>query len=278
MIDLHTHSTVSDGSDDPERIPELAAAAGCEAFALTDHDSLAGHDAARARAAQLDIEFVPGCEISCQSPFGGLHLLSYFVEAGDNPLHQMLAELQASRRERNLSLVARLADIGIPVTLEELEREAGGTGAGRPHAAAIMMRKGIVGSIQEAFDRYLADGGPGHVGRRRPDAADAVHAVLESGGLPVLAHPLRLKLSPDVLGDLVGELAALGVVGLEAYYSRHTAQERTELLRLAASHGMVATGGSDYHGTFKPDLSVGTGPGDLDVPGSVLDELRARRR
>jgi predicted metal-dependent phosphoesterase TrpH len=140
-----------------------------------------------------------------------------------------------------------------------------------------MVRKGIVGSIQEAFDRYLGDGALGHVGRRRPQAAEAVRAVLGSGGLPVLAHPLRMKLAPDALRGLVGELAGLGVVGLEAYYSRHTASEREELMALAAAHGMMVTGGSDYHGTFKPDLRVGVGPGDLDVPGSVLAALSARR-
>src|SRR5437588_954404 len=156
MVDLHTHSTVSDGSDPPGRIPELAAAAGCSAVALTGHDRLDGLAEARARADELGVGLVPGCEVSCEWAPGTLHVLVYFVEPGEGPLQEELARLQADRAERNRQMIDRLSAAGLPVTLEELDAEAGGEGAGRPHMASILMRKGVVGSVQEAFDLYLA--------------------------------------------------------------------------------------------------------------------------
>ena len=277
MIDLHTHSSVSDGSDPPERIPELAAAAGCRAVALTDHDRLDGIPTARASARQAGVELVEGCELSCRTPWGEAHLLAYFVEADGGPLQVLLEQLQRSRDRRNEQLAQRFAELGLPVTLEEMEEEAGGTGVGRPHAAAVLVRKGVVASISEAFDLWLGDGKPAHVERERPDVGDVGRATSESGGVLVLAHPLSLELEPEGLDQAVAELAALGLVGLEAIYGNYSLEERRELCALAARRGLVATGGSDYHGEYKPDLRVGVGRGDLAVPDSVLEQLRERR-
>ena len=277
VIDLHTHSNVSDGSDPPERIPELAAAAGCSAVALTDHDRLDGLGPARARAAELAIELVPGCEVSCEVSPGTMHLLAYFVDEGEGPLADELGRMQRGRDDRNRRLAERMTELGLPVTLEELEAEAGGTGVGRPHAAAVLVRKGVVASVQEAFDRWLAKGRPAYVERERMMPADAVRLVRASGGVPVLAHPLSLHSEPPALEAAVTELAELGLAGLEAHYGRYSPDERQGLAELAARHGLVATGGSDHHGTYKPDLQVGVGRGDLDVGDHVLDDLRARR-
>ena len=277
MIDLHTHSNRSDGSDPPERIPELAAAAGCTAVALTDHDRLDGVEAARRRARQLGIEVVGGCEVSCATPFGTLHLLAYFVEEDDGPLHAALALLRQWRSERNARLAARLAELGLPVSLEEMEAEAGGVGVGRPHVAAILVKKGVVSSIQEAFDEWLGDGRPAHVERPRLGLVEAVRLVRASGGVPVVAHPLSLRLEPSRLDLVVQEMAGEGVAGLEAIYGRYTPAERTMLSDVARRHDLVVTGGSDYHGTYKPDLQVGFGRGDLVVPADVLADLDARR-
>jgi len=276
MIDLHTHSTVSDGSDPPARIAELAAAAGCASVALTDHDRLEGLAAARQRADELGVELIPGCELSCEAP-GTLHLLAYFIEDGEGPLQSELGALQKSRDDRNANLATRLGELGLPITLAEMEEEAGGSGAGRPHAAAILVRKGVVPTVQEAFDRWLAKGRPGYVEKGRLTLPDAVRLVKASGGLPVLAHPLSLNLDPPALESAVGEMAEAGVVGLEAFYGRYSPAERETLAELARSHDLVATGGSDHHGTYKPDLSVGVGRGDLDVGDEVLVELKNRR-
>ena len=277
VIDLHTHSTVSDGSDPPERIPELAAEAGCRALALTDHDRLDGLEAAGARATQLGLDFVPGCELSCQTAAGAMHVLVYWLPPGPGPLQDELLGLQQARDRRNEQMVARLVALGLPVTWGELQAEAGGTGAGRPHVAAILMRKGLVGSIQEAFDRWLARGRPAYVEKRRLAPADAIRLARASGSVPVLAHPLTLAQAPDELERTVAELAGLGLQGLEAIYGRYSPEQRAGLADLAARYGLAVTGGSDHHGTYKPDISVGVGRGDLDVPDALLEQLAARR-
>jgi 3',5'-nucleoside bisphosphate phosphatase len=277
VIDLHTHSTVSDGSDPPERIPELAADVGCTAVALTDHDRLDGVAAAQARAGEVGVALVPGCEISCEAK-GTMHVLIYFVEDGDGPLQSELRHLQQARDERNRRMLDRLSnELGLPITLDEVEAEAGGVGVGRPHVAAVLMKKGVVGGIQEAFDTWLAKGKPGYVDKVRLHADEAVRLAMASGGVAVLAHPLSLGLEPGDLERTVAELADLGLVGLEAAYGRYTPEERSGLNALAGRHGLVATGGSDHHGDYKPDLRVGTGRGDLEVPDAVIDDLAIRR-
>ncbi len=277
VIDLHTHSDVSDGSDPPARLPELAAAAGCRAIALTDHDRLDGILAARVSAARVGVELVAGCELSCVWERGTMHLLAYYVEPGEGPLAEELMKLQADRAERNTALVASLRSLGLPISEEAVAQEAGDMGAGRPHVAAVLVKAGVVGSIQEAFDRYLGKGGLAYVSKARLSPGRAIGLVLASGGLPVLAHPLTLRLEPAEIRSAVGELVDMGLVGLEAYYGRYVPSQRAQLARMADELGIVATGGSDYHGTYKPDLSVGTGTGDLEVPDGALAALTARR-
>ena len=276
MIDLHTHSTTSDGSDPPEHIPELALAAGCTAVALTDHDRLDGVAAAAARAEELGVELVPGCEISCEHP-GTMHVLVYFLTDEEGPLQDELHRLQVARDTRNRRMADLMAGLGLPVTYEEIMEEAGGKGAGRPHIAAILVRKGLVGSVQEAFDVWLAKGKPAYMDKERLEADQAVRLARASGGVASLAHPLSLGLEPAALESTVAELAGMGLSGIEAIYGRYTPQDRSGLAALAERHGLVVTGGSDHHGTYKPDLKVGVGRGDLDVPDRALEELKARR-
>jgi predicted metal-dependent phosphoesterase TrpH len=274
VIDLHTHSTVSDGSDAPARIPELAAEAGCTAVALTDHDRLDGIDEARTSAAAVGVELVPGCEISCEvgSAGGTMHLLVYFVEPDEGPLQDELVRLQDVRDRRNEIMCERLE-----LSYDALQAEAGGIGAGRPHAAALLVRAGRATSIQDAFDRWLGKGKPGYVEKERLLPQQAMVLASASGGVPVLAHPRSLELPPASLRSAVEELRHHGLVGMECVYGRYSVEEREGLLQLASTLGLVATGGSDHHGTYKPDLAVGVGRGDLDVPDSALERLRARR-
>lgn len=277
MIDLHTHSTVSDGSEPPDRLAELAAAAGCSAFALTDHDRIDGVSAARSRGRELGVEVVGGCELSCRTDGGTMHLLAYFVEDGQEPLQSELHLLQQARDDRNRRMADRLTDVGLPVSLEEMEAEAGGSGVGRPHAAAVLVAKGAVGSIQEAFDRYLAKGRPGYVDKEQLAPAQAVDLVRASGGVAVVAHPFSVRPDPATLEPVIAGLAEAGLAGLEADYGRYTPEQRRDLADLARRHHLVATGGSDYHGIYKPDLRVGVGQGDLRVADQVLDRLAACR-
>ena len=271
MIDLHTHSTVSDGSDPPDRIPVLAAAAGCTAVALTDHDRLDGISAARAAAGEVGIELVPGCELSCEVGVGTMHVLVYFLEPGEGPLQDELGRLQDVRDRRNQIMCSQLG-----LSYEDLQAEAGGIGAGRPHAAALLVRDGRATSIQDAFDRWLGKGKPGYVEKARLAPADALRLASASGALAVLAHPNSLELDPSALRSTLAELRDLGLVGMECEYGRYGVEDREALRALASELGLVATGGSDHHGTYKPDLSVGIGRGDLDVPDSALEDLRAR--
>jgi predicted metal-dependent phosphoesterase TrpH len=254
----------------------LAAAAGCRAVALTDHDRLDGIQEARAEADRSGLELVPGCELSCVWGPGTFHLLVYFLEPGSGHLQDHLSTLQAQRDDRNRRLVAQLQELGLPITLEEVQAEAGGAGVGRPHVAAVLVRKGVVGSISEAFDRWLAKGQPGYVAKATLDPAKAIDLALASRGVAVLAHPHSLGLEPGELGSTMRELSERGLAGMECHYGGYQPEERAGLTALAARLGLVATGGSDYHGRYKPDLSVGTGRGDLDVPDAVLDSLRDR--
>lgn len=277
VIDLHSHSSFSDGSESPEEVVELAAAAGCRTVALTDHDGTDGIARAAERARALGIDLVPGCEVSCSYAPGTMHVLCYFVPPGPSPLQEELARLRNDRERRNERMATQLAAIGLPVTLEEAVAEAGGVGVGRPHFAAVLVRKGVVSSVQEAFDTYLAKGGPGYVDKARIEIATVVEIARASGAVTALAHPLSLGLGRDELGRELARMAGLGLTGLECYYGRYDPATRSELAQLAESLGLVATGGSDFHGSYKPGLSMGTGTGDLDVPDHVVDELAARR-
>jgi len=287
VIDLHTHSAVSDGSESPGRVVELAAAAGCAALALTDHDSQAGLDEAARRAGELGVRLVPGCEVSCRKPrspidgsplAGSVHVLVYFVPAGTEPLHGELAKLRGDRAERNRALGARLAELGTGVRYEDAVLEAGDeAGVGRPHFARALVKAGAAADVDDAFDRFLADGRPAYVPKARLDPPDVARIAHAAGGVAVLAHPLSTGLEARVLERLVAELAEGGLDGIEAVYGAYTPDQRAELRRMAGRHGLAATGGSDFHGSFKAGLAVGRGRGDLAVPDDVLDALEARR-
>ncbi|MGH9007535.1 MAG: PHP domain-containing protein [Acidimicrobiales bacterium] len=278
MIDLHLHSNASDGTDPPEVISELAAAAGCSAIALTDHDTLSGLPAAGARARELGVELVGGCEVSCAFSGASTHVLVYFVDHEEGALHDELATLRADRVRRNRQLADLLAALGIPITYEEaVAASTSEDSLGRPHFAALLVEKGAAESIPDAFDRWLGHGRPGFIAKARVHPAQIATAARESGGVCVLAHPFTLDLSPGELDRAVGQLAEVGFAGIEANYASYRPEQRTALAELAKRHDLVATGGSDYHGTVKQGLSVGTGRGDLRVPDAVLERLAARR-
>lgn len=277
-VDLHTHSTASDGSDSPSRVVRLAVEAGLSALALTDHDTLEGVGAAVEAAAGAELELISGVELSLNYDRGGMHLVVLWLEPGPGPLQGRLAGFQAGRDHRNLRIVETLTRLGMPVAIEEVEREAGGGSVGRPHIAAVMMAHGYVPDIRTAFDLWLGKGKPAYSGRERLDPGEAIALARESGGVPILAHPHTLGITTaSEMADLLRGLKQAGLVGLEAMYSGYRRHEREGYADLARRFELVASGGSDYHGTYKPGLMLGRGYGDLVVPESVLEKLREHK-
>lgn len=277
-VDLHTHSTYSDGSDSPAEIVSAAAAAGLEAVALTDHDNLNGILEAVAAADASEVELIPGVELSCEWQPGGMHLVVLWLEPGPGPLQDRLEILQAGRRQRNVDLIELLQQLDVDISYEEVVAEAGGTGVGRPHVAAVLVRKGVVDSIPEAFDLYLASGRPAYVERYRLPPEEAIELARASGAVPIVAHPHTLGMTGTTLDQELRRLARHGLVGLECYYPEYEPDTRLELVERARDVGLVPSGGSDYHGTYKPGLEIGRGYGDLSVGREVWQELAEARR
>lgn len=275
-IDLHLHSTASDGTEDPATVVARAADAGLEVIALTDHDTQEGVESARVAAQESGVDLIPGVELSLSYPDGGMHLLVLWLEPGPGPLQNRLEGLQLGRTERNQRIVDSLCAAGLPITIEEVMEEAGGGSVGRPHIAAVMVARGYVPDIRFAFDEWLGNGRPAYVDRDRLEAEEAITLARESGAVPVLAHPHTLGIhTAGDMADMLNRLKAAGLIGLEAIYSSYRQHERDGYVDLARRFDLIPTGGSDYHGAYKEGLSIGTGYGDLRVPGSVVDELVA---
>lgn len=276
-IDLHVHSTASDGSDSPRRVVELAAETGLDVIALTDHDTQEGVDEALNAARRMGIEVIPGVELSLQFDDGGMHLIVLWLQPGRGPLQDRLEGLQHGRGARNERIVELLEDAGLPLTIDEVLEEARGGTVGRPHIAAVMMKRGYVPDIRTAFDLWLGAGKPAYVGRDRLYPEEAISLARESGGVPVLAHPHTLGITTaSAMADVLDRLRRAGLIGLEAHYSTYRAHERAGYADLARRFDLLPSGGSDYHGTYKPGLSIGSGYGDLVVRGDLLEALRDR--
>lgn len=276
LIDLHTHTTHSDGSATPEELIESAALMRARAVAITDHDTITAIKKARVAAERFGVELVAGVEISAEFSPGTMHILGYCFDEGSAALQKKLDELRRARERRNPEIASRLRSLGFDISYDEVEQIAGNEIVGRPHFARLMVGRGYVASIQEAFDMFLRKGAPAYVEKERPSPEESIAVIHEAGGIAVLAHPYQLNLGSSEEEALVSELAALGLDGVEALYSRLRPSERERYVAIAARHGLLVTGGSDYHGSFKPDISIVTGLGDLEVPYSLLEAIRGR--
>jgi len=280
MIDLHLHSTFSDGSLSPEQLVHEARKANLAAIALTDHDSVSGVELFLAACAREKIRGLPGVEISVDYPHGTIHILGYFIDYHSMELNAHIEKLKAGRAARNADILKKINNLGMALTMAEVAAFAGEGNVGRLHFAQALVARGYVGSNQEAFDRYLAKGKSGYVERDRLKPRGGVEMIVKAGGLAALAHPFTIELAPPALEKLVGELAQVGLQGIEVYYPQHNPNLVRRYLALAQRFNLVATGGTDFHGKAMPDIKIGRGFGALNVPDSVLvklDERRAKR-
>lgn len=276
FIDLHAHTTASDGSLSPAELVRAAAAEGLAALAVTDHDTVGGLEEARSEARRAGLELVNGMELSVRWDEGTFHLLGYLFEEGPG-LAAGLARLQALRHDRNLRMIGKLNELGYGVSYADVAAESGGGQVGRPHMAKALVRKGLVPTVQDAFDRLLRRGRPAYVIVDRLEPRDAFELVRRAGGVPVLAHPYQLRLTEEALDARIPEWKDAGLGGIEVQHSSHDAARQSFLERLAAKHGLAATGGSDFHGDTKPDVALGRAHGGARIPMSRLDELIRRK-
>ena len=268
-IDLHLHTNASDGRLSPEEVVELAVERGLMAIAITDHDSVEGIAAAmKAAEASPSLKVIPGVEFNTDIPDGEVHILGYFIDYESQELRQTLRRLRQGRRKRARRMIAKLAQLGIEVEWERVKELAAGGSMGRPHIAQAMLEQGHISSLQEAFNRYIGRRGPAYVEREKLTPVEAVEMVVRAKGLPVLAHPAGI----DGLEELLGQLKAAGLVGLEAYYDGYNRRIINELMDIAKRHGLIVSGGSDFHGfggsKEKPI-------GGMNIPSHCVEQLIA---
>lgn len=276
LVDLHVHTTASDGSLPPAAVVALAREAGLAAIAITDHDTVAGVAEAVASGEREGVEVLPGLEVSAELSGGTMHILGYSLDATDAALLDGLRRFQDNRNERNPRILARLADLGMPVRLEDVAAHAGGEVVGRPHIAQAMLDAGYVRSVEEAFDRYLARGSSAYVERRRAQPEEAVRLIRDAGGLAVLAHPKQLRRTWRQTRDITARLADCGLEGLEVYHPDHSADESSTYRLLAESLGLVVVGGTDFHGHARQSIRLGVGRGSLRVSYEAVEQIRER--
>jgi predicted metal-dependent phosphoesterase TrpH len=281
MIDLHTHTDESDGTFTPSELIDAAVALELEALGICDHDTFAGYDQAEPLAQEARLDLICGIELSTkwrltpESNGRSIHMLGYFLDAPPTAeFRGWLEAIRAARRDRNRRLADRLQSLGIDVTLAEVER-LGRSLAGRPHFARLLVEKGYVRTIQEAFDRYLAESGQAYVERDEPSLDEGIAKILEAGGLASLAHPVRLTNHRPVLEKAVADMCDMGLRAIEVYHSDHAPEDVEFFTKLASRYGLSITGGTDFHGANKPGLALGTGYGNVAVPRLMLDFLRA---
>jgi predicted metal-dependent phosphoesterase TrpH len=274
MIDLHAHTTASDGTLPASALLQLARQTGLQALAITDHDTFSGYDQAKSLW-NYDLELVCGIELSTRYRGKTVHLLGYFVNHEPAPaFRDWVSHLQSSRHERNKKLVEQLQSKGVNITLEEVARR-GGVLPGRPHFAAILVERGYAASIQSAFDIYLDETASCYVPRDEPSFEEGVKRITSGGGVPSLAHPGRVSRDPQTVETTVGEMGTMGLQAIEVFHSDHSAEDTSFYLALAKRYFLSVTGGSDFHGDTKPGIALGTGRNcNLHIEASVLADLK----
>ena len=281
-IDLHVHSTASDGTYTPSEILAMAVRLGLRAIAITDHDTLAGSVAALSNGIPSAIEFITGVEISAAAPpgfrtNGSVHILGYGIHPNHPAITTLLEQLRQARENRNPQILERLRALGMPLDMADLAKIVGDGIAGRPHIAQLMLKKGMADSIDDAFDRFLGKQQPAYVDKYRAPMHEAIEAINRAGGVAVLAHPILNGINdPAAFESFLLTLRAMGLSGIEAFYPDHNQRQTAEYCRLADKYDLVVTGGSDFHGEVTPGIQMGIGDGSLHVPYALFETLVAR--
>ena len=275
-VDLHLHTTASDGVMTPSEIVRYAKSKGLQAIAITDHDTIEGLEEGLLEGEKIGFEVVPGVEISAEYSPGSMHLLGYFLDIHHPLLKGKLDYLQKARAERNPKIIENLNRLGVRISYEEVVKASGGGQVGRPHFAQVLIEKGYVRSFQEAFDRFLKKGAPAYVDKVRFKPEQAISFIKESGGVAVLAHPKTLGMN-STLQKILLELMEEGLKGIEVFYPEHNSLEVAQFKALAKRYGLLMTGGTDYHGIDKEELDIGVGRGEMRLPYSLVEELKEVR-
>lgn len=271
-VDLHVHTTASDGSCSPSEIVEMACRYGLAAVAITDHDTVEGCPEALEAGKKLGVSVLPGIEISLEF-VDNTHLLGYFPRGFSAEFLDAIETLKRFREERIPKILSKLAELGCPVTLAEARSEAGHDIIGRPHIARVMLRKKYVSSIQEAFDRYLASNAAAYVRKRKFAPEEALSLITRTGGIPFLAHPVTMDMEPAMLSRYIPAWKSAGLRGIETLYSEYSIEQQLFLEDLADREGLLKSGGTDFHGSSKPKIALGSGRGNLRVPKAYYDRI-----
>ncbi len=266
FIDLHTHTTCSDGTLTPEALIQYAKEKNLKAIALTDHDTVSGNERALKEGELMAMEVIPGVELSAECENGTLHVLGFFVDSKNKILQEATRKLQKKRRERNLKILEKLEEQSIHIEEDPFRLNAY---LGRPHIADQLVQAGYTTSIEEGFEKFLARGRPAYVRREKLSEKETVETVVEAGGVPVLAHPVTVSDPEKVLTRLI----PFGLKGIEAYYPTHSQEDTDYCKHLAQKYALVVTGGSDFHGAHKPGIDLGC----MNVPAHLLDTLKEKR-
>ena len=274
-IDLHIHTTASDGTFTPEEVVREASRLGLAAIAITDHDTAAGYPAAAAEGERAGVEVVPGIEISTKFR-AAVHILGYYIDVASPALEEVLDWMHRDREERNVKLCAMLRERGVDIDIERMHARFGDL-VGRPHFAELMVENGMARDMDDAFERLLNKNRPFFIPRQFLSIERSIEIIRAAGGTPVLAHPFQYRLDDAALRELIEHCMASGLEGLECRYTGYDAQMCAYLEALAAEYGLVRTGGSDFHGAHKQGFGLGEGGGELCVPYAFLEELKARR-
>jgi len=276
-IDLHTHSTISDGTLTPTELVALGKRSGLRALALTDHDITDGLPEALAAGAEYDLEIIPGCELAVDSATGFMHILGLFLPPNPEKLTAKLTWLRERRGNRNRRVCEKLQALGLNVQYERVLEIAGEGTVGRPHIAKAIMEAGGADSVQNAFDVYIGAGGRAYVPKDKMTPEMAIGLLKEEGATVILAHPYTLQLDDAAEAARIAELKEMGLDGVEVHYSEHTRTMTEKYAALCRDLGLLASGGSDFHGSVKPDISLGSGRGGLHVPYALLEAMKEAR-
>ncbi len=274
LTDLHTHSTASDGTFSPSDVAALAKDAGLASVALTDHDTTDGLDEFMEAGRSLGIETIPGIELAAGYKNTELHIVGLFIDYKSSALKESMEFIVNERNERNKKMIKALSRIGMEISLQELEENAGGNIITRAHYANVMVNRGYVKNKEEAFDRYISSGRPGYVKRETLTPKSCIEVIRKSGGIPVLAHATLYGYGYLEIHNLVGKLKEYGLGAMETLYSTYTSRQSEELRKICEYYKLVKSGGSDFHGLNKPDIKIGTGRGELRIPQSFADEMK----